>query len=55
MIGIGNMGKPMAMNLLKAGYPLTVYVRNPLVKKRLPMPAGSPRKASPNSQPGRRF
>ena len=33
MIGIGSMGKPMAMNLLKAGYPLTVYVRNPLVKK----------------------
>jgi 3-hydroxyisobutyrate dehydrogenase-like beta-hydroxyacid dehydrogenase len=35
MIGIGNMGKPMAMNLLKAGYPLTVYVRNPLVKKEI--------------------
>jgi 3-hydroxyisobutyrate dehydrogenase len=29
MIGIGNMGKPMAMNLLKAGYPLTVYDINP--------------------------
>jgi len=24
-IGLGIMGKPMAMNLLKAGYPLTVY------------------------------
>jgi 2-hydroxy-3-oxopropionate reductase len=29
MIGIGNMGKPMAMNLLRAGYPLTVYDINP--------------------------
>lgn len=27
MIGIGSMGKPMALNLLKAGYPLTVYYR----------------------------
>ena len=25
MIGIGSMGRPMALNLLKAGYPLTVY------------------------------
>jgi 3-hydroxyisobutyrate dehydrogenase len=33
MIGIGNMGKPMAMNLLKAGYPLTVYDINPLAVK----------------------
>lgn len=24
-IGLGTMGKPMAMNLLKAGYPVTVY------------------------------
>lgn len=35
MVGIGSMGKPMAMNLLKAGYPLTVYVRNPNVKKEI--------------------
>jgi 3-hydroxyisobutyrate dehydrogenase-like beta-hydroxyacid dehydrogenase len=35
MIGIGSMGKPMAMNLLKAGYPLTIYARNPLVKKEM--------------------
>lgn len=35
MIGIGSMGKPMAMNLLKAGYPLTVYARNPQVKKEI--------------------
>jgi 2-hydroxy-3-oxopropionate reductase len=28
-IGLGIMGKPMAMNLLAAGYPLTVYSRSP--------------------------
>ena len=28
-IGLGIMGKPMARNLLKAGYPLTVYNRSP--------------------------
>ncbi len=28
-IGLGTMGKPMAQNLLKAGYPLTVYNRTP--------------------------
>ena len=28
-IGLGIMGKPMARNLLKAGYPLTVYSRQP--------------------------
>ncbi|MEW6296251.1 MAG: 2-hydroxy-3-oxopropionate reductase [Thermodesulfobacteriota bacterium] len=28
-IGLGIMGKPMARNLLKAGYPLTVYSRTP--------------------------
>ena len=27
-IGLGIMGKPMARNLLKAGYPLTVYNRS---------------------------
>ena len=27
-IGLGLMGRPMALNLLKAGYPLTVYDRN---------------------------
>ena len=26
-IGIGAMGEPMALNLLKAGYALTVYAR----------------------------
>lgn len=27
-IGLGLMGQPMAINLLKAGYELTVYDRN---------------------------
>ena len=28
-IGLGIMGKPMALNLLKAGYPITFYARKP--------------------------
>lgn len=28
-IGIGIMGKPMALNLIRAGYPLAVYARRP--------------------------
>src|ERR1700745_896622 len=28
-IGLGNMGQPMAANLLKAGYPVRVWNRNP--------------------------
>jgi 3-hydroxyisobutyrate dehydrogenase-like beta-hydroxyacid dehydrogenase len=28
-IGIGVMGRPMSLNLLKAGFPLTVYSRRP--------------------------
>ncbi|WP_010254429.1 NAD(P)-dependent oxidoreductase [Myroides injenensis] len=28
-IGLGNMGTPMASNLLKAGYTLNIYLRNP--------------------------
>ena len=28
-IGLGTMGAPMAMNILKAGFPLTVYNRTP--------------------------
>jgi len=27
-IGLGNMGNPMAMNLLKKGYPMTVFDLN---------------------------
>lgn len=34
-IGLGLMGKPMAMNLLKAGYPLTVYNRTRRKEKEL--------------------
>src|SRR3990167_6255193 len=30
-IGLGIMGKPMALNLLNAGYPLSVYARRPEV------------------------
>ena len=29
LIGLGLMGKPMGMNLLKAGFPLTVWNRTP--------------------------
>ncbi|HEY7126000.1 MAG TPA: NAD(P)-dependent oxidoreductase [Ktedonobacterales bacterium] len=29
LIGVGIMGKPMARNLLKAGFPLTIYARHP--------------------------
>lgn len=28
-IGIGTMGKPMSLNLIKAGYPLIAYDINP--------------------------
>src|SRR5690349_9459166 len=28
-IGVGVMGKPMCLNLRKAGFPLTVYARRP--------------------------
>lgn len=27
-VGLGNMGKPMAKNLVDAGYPVTVYNRS---------------------------
>jgi 3-hydroxyisobutyrate dehydrogenase len=29
LIGVGIMGKPMARNLMKAGFPLTIYARHP--------------------------
>jgi len=29
LIGLGTMGKPMGLNLMKAGYSLTVYDINP--------------------------
>ena len=28
-IGLGNMGNPMAMNVLKNGFPMTVFDKNP--------------------------
>ena len=34
-IGLGIMGKPMAKNLLKSGYPLTVYSRQPETREEL--------------------
>jgi 3-hydroxyisobutyrate dehydrogenase-like beta-hydroxyacid dehydrogenase len=34
-IGVGTMGKPMALNLMKAGYKLAVYDRNPKPLKEL--------------------
>lgn len=34
-IGLGNMGAPMALNLLKAGYPLTVFDLSPIALKTL--------------------
>lgn len=34
-IGLGIMGKPMALNLCRAGFPLAVYARNPAALKPL--------------------
>jgi 3-hydroxyisobutyrate dehydrogenase len=34
-IGVGNMGNPMAGNVLKAGFPLTVYDKNPAATRNL--------------------
>jgi 2-hydroxy-3-oxopropionate reductase len=33
IIGLGIMGKPMALNLLKAGYPVSIYARRPEIAK----------------------
>jgi 3-hydroxyisobutyrate dehydrogenase len=35
LIGTGIMGYPIAQNLLKAGYPLTVYTRRDNIRKEL--------------------
>jgi len=53
-IGLGNMGKPMAINLVKAGYPLTVHDIRPepvqeLVKAGAKA-ASSPREVSEHSE-----
>lgn len=45
-IGLGIMGKPMALNLIKAGFPLTVYNRTPGKTKDL-QEAGAQVAASP--------
>lgn len=49
-IGLGNMGEPMAQNILKAGHDLTVYNRTKSkadgLKKAGAKVAASPRKAA---------
>lgn len=45
-IGLGNMGNPMAMNVLKAGFALTVYDKNPKAMENL-VEAGARGAASP--------
>jgi 3-hydroxyisobutyrate dehydrogenase len=44
-IGVGNMGNPMAYNVLKAGFPMTVYDRNPQAMENL-VQAGAQHAAS---------
>ena len=44
-IGVGNMGNPMAGNVLKAGFPLTVFDRHPPAMENL-VQAGAQRAAS---------
>jgi len=53
-IGLGTMGAPMARNLLKAGYPLTIWNRtaakmSPLVEAGA-VPADSPRQAGESAE-----
>jgi 3-hydroxyisobutyrate dehydrogenase len=47
-IGIGVMGQPMCLNLLKAGFPLTVYSRRPESADTV-VEAGAVRAASPKA------
>src|SRR4026208_2593206 len=44
-IGVGNMGNPMAGNVLKAGFPMTVYDMNPKAMENL-VQAGAKRAGS---------
>jgi 3-hydroxyisobutyrate dehydrogenase len=44
-IGVGNMGNPMAANVLKAGFPMTVFDKNPQAMENL-VQAGGKRAAS---------
>jgi 2-hydroxy-3-oxopropionate reductase len=46
-IGLGIMGKPMAQNLLKAGYPLVFYARRPELIDEMEM-AGATSAPSPH-------
>ena len=52
-IGLGNMGHPMASNLLKAGYEVHVYNRN-ASKAKLLVETGARQKTSPQDvvEPG---
>ena len=34
-IGVGNMGNPMAGNVLKSGFPMTVFDKNPKAMENL--------------------
>lgn len=53
-IGLGNMGQPMASNLVKAGYPVTVYGRRPEPVRELVVlgatAASSPRELAEKSE-----
>ena len=53
VIGLGMMGKPMARNLLRAGFPVTVYNRSRAAVDELAgagaTPAGSPREVAAHS------
>src|SRR5919197_5437602 len=44
-IGVGNMGNPMAANVLKAGFPMVVYDKNPKATENL-VAGGAKRGAS---------
>ena len=50
-IGLGAMGRPVALNLIRAGYPMTVYARRaqaaaPLVEAGAQIAASPPRSQS---------
>ena len=53
-IGVGNMGNPMAFNVLKAGFPMTVFDLNPKATENLAQAgakrAGSAREVVENSE-----
>src|SRR4029453_10068206 len=53
-IGLGIMGKPMARNLMKAGYPLVAHNRSRMavdeLSKEAPQPAGSSREVGARSE-----